>query len=445
MNVEALSIVGLGKLGLPLAGVLADAGYQTLGVDLSESVVASINAGQAPFLEPGLGDLLARVGGQSLTATCDHRRAIVETDVTFILVATPSREDGSFSNEQVVAVLEALASELGTSDKPDHLFIISSTVVPGSTTGQFIPLIEKASGRKLNEGFHLAFDPDFVALGSVIRDFRNPDLVIIGESAPAAGDAVEQIHARICTNSPGIYRMSLINAEIAKVSLNVFVTLKVSFANTIANLCERIPGADCDAITQAIGADKRISPHYFSGGLAFGGTCFPRDTRAFKSISQGQDLAPMLVQAVEDVNRFQEEHLVAVVRDELQAMASPVVGILGLSFKSGTGVIVGSPAINLARKLLEYDVTVMGFDALASDPARAELGERFHVAPSIEDLLAHCGVCVVTYRCDAFRTALESYHPDRPFAVVDCWRQLSPDRMDPAIRWRPLGRHVEGA
>ena len=155
----------------------------------------------------------------------------------------------------------------------------------------------------------MCYDPDFVALGNVIKGFLRPDLVIIGESMPEAGERMEAIHRKLCENKPSISRMSLISAEVAKVCLNVYITFKISIANSIANLCEAIPGADVDAITSAIGADRRISPHYFRGGLSFGGTCFPRDTHAYKAIAAKHNVQADMILAATRVNEYQDRHL----------------------------------------------------------------------------------------------------------------------------------------
>ena len=299
---------------------------------------------------------------EQFRATLSHAEAIEKTDITFVLVATPSIGDGRFSNRFVKSALKSLAEAFGKSKKKNHLFVISSTVVPGSTDKTFIPLIEQFSGKKYKKDFDVCFDPDFVALGSVIKDFKNPDLVIIGESSPEAGARVEALHHQMCENEPKIARMSIISGEVAKVSLNAYITMKISFANTVANLCERIEGTDVDAITSAIGHDKRISPFYFRGGLAFGGTCFPRDTKAFMTISRQHDLNPILLSAVEDVNVEQNKHLAKVVETHLGAENK--VSILGVAFKDKTPVTEESPAIHLIQELVIDDVFVTVYDPL---------------------------------------------------------------------------------
>ena len=358
--------------------------------------------------------------------------------MSFILVATPSIGDGRFSNRYVKSALKSLAEAFGKSNKPKHLFVISSTVVPGSTDKTFIPIIEQYSGKKYREDFEVCFDPDFVALGTVILDFQQPDLVIIGESSATAGERVAALHRTMCKNDPPIHRMSLISAEVAKVSLNAYITMKISFANTVANLCERIPGADVDAITTSIGEDKRISPHYLRGGLAFGGTCFPRDTKAFMTISRQHGLDPVLISAVEDVNNRQNSHLAQLVAASLTDEKK--VSVLGLAFKDKTPVVEASPAINLIQELVIDDVDVTVFDPLAIESVRTIFDDEISYANSTEDCLRSSPVCVVTLMSREYKQAIECFIPESPLLVIDCWRQIDASKVDKNISVIAVGR-----
>jgi UDPglucose 6-dehydrogenase len=437
---DKVSVVGLGKLGLGLALCFASGGVETLGVDVNGDVVDSINEGKTPIIEADYQELIDGLG-EKFRATTSHAEAIEKTDITFILVATPSIGDGRFSNRYVKSALRSLSEAFGKSSKPYHLFVISSTVVPGSTEKTFIPLIEQHSGRKFMQDFDVCFDPDFVALGSVVKDFRNPDLVIIGESRIEAGDKVEALHKQITHNDPKIARMSLISSEVAKVSLNAYITMKISFANTVANLCERIPGADVDAITNAIGVDKRISPYYLRGGLAFGGTCFPRDTKAFMTISRQYDLDPILIQSVEKVNNEQNRHLAALVKSFLTN--DNKISVLGVAFKDKTPVIEQSPAIHLIQELVIDDVDVTIYDPLAMESARTVFDDEISYSHSIEDCLKSAPVCVLTLMSKEYKTALESFAPESSFTVIDCWRQLDEEKLHKNIRVVALGRFNE--
>jgi UDPglucose 6-dehydrogenase len=434
---EPVSVVGLGKLGLPLACVFATK-LQTIGVDVNPDVVSAVNAGQPPWSEPRLGELLAVHGGKSLCATLDHREAIDATDLTFVLVATPSRPDGGFSNAILLEALASLGQALGASQKRSHLFVVSSTVMPGTIARELVPAIERASGRRAGEGFDVCYDPDFVALGETVKGFFNPELVIIGEASQAAGERVARVHQTVCENTPHIARMSIASAEVAKVALNAYITLKISFANHLANICERVAGADVDAITQAIGTDSRISRKYFTGGMAFGGTCFPRDTFAFKRLSAAVGLESPLMDATETINDLQNAQLLDVVH--ACRTGTGVVGVAGVAFRRDTPVITGSPAVELVDKLLADRVRIVVFDPLADELAHAKFGSAVEYAESIEDCLAQSEVVAVTHRSREFKHAIESYAADHPVTIVDCWRQLDPGRVRPPMRVHPLGR-----
>lgn len=434
---DSVSVVGLGKLGLGLALCMASSKIETLGVDVDDEVVNSINQGRSPIIEPDYQTLIDSLGSK-FSVTSSHADAIEKTDITFVLVSTPSIGDGQFSNRYVKAALKSLAEAFGASRKPYHVFVISSTVVPGSTENTFIPLIEQHSGRKFRKDFDVCFDPDFVALGTVVKDFRNPDLVIIGESSSQAGDRVEALHRTMCENEPKIARMSLISAEVAKISLNAYITMKISFANTVANLCEHIDGADVDAITNAIGADRRISPYYLSGGLAFGGTCFPRDTKAFMTISRQFGLDPILIDAVERVNVGQLTHLASVVKAYLTD--DNKVSILGVAFKDKTPVIEESPAVHLIRQLIVDDADVTVFDPLATEATRMVFDDEITYAHSIGECLNSSPVCVLTLRSTEYVEAIENYDPIGNLTIIDCWRQLSAEKLSTNINLISLGK-----
>jgi UDPglucose 6-dehydrogenase len=236
--------------------------------------------------------------------------------------------------------------------------------------------------------------------------------------------------------------MSLISAEVAKVSLNAYITMKISFANTVANLCERIPGADVDAITNAIGADKRISPFYLRGGLAFGGTCFPRDTKAFMTISRQYDLDPVLLDSVERVNVEQNRHLAGLVKSYLTGEKQ--VSVLGIAFKDKTPVIEASPAVSLIQELVIDDVDVTIYDPLAMDAARMLFDDEISYAPSIDDCLASAPVCVVTLMSNDYKKAIESLEPASPLTVIDCWRQIDETKLHKNVRLSAIGRFNNG-
>lgn len=440
---EKVSIVGLGKLGLCLAACLAEKGFETIGVDINEDAVNSINNGVSPLVEPGLAELISKLGGNMLRATLSHKEAIEQTDITFILVSTPSEPDGSFSNRYVESALKSLAEAFGQSKKKNHLFVVSSTVIPCSTEKTFIPLIAKYSGRELNVDFQVCYNPDFVALGSVIHNFRNPDLVVIGQSSPSAGEQVESIYRRLCDNNPPILKMSIINAEITKVCLNAYITMKISFANAVSQICQSCAGADVDVVTNALGCDRRISPLYLRGGLSYGGTCFPRDTAAFIALSKQCGCEAELIKAVQKTNEQHNQHLSELVLGHINLGVDRTVSVLGLAFKPGTPVIVESPAIKLIDNLLQRGVDVIVYDPLAMENTRSVFGDRISYADSVRDCISKSSVCVITTQENEFKQIDETYIVNDPTIIIDCWRILDPVVLGPNVNYIPMGRWVK--
>lgn len=443
MSYNRVSVVGLGKLGLCLAACISDRGIDTIGIDIDDRTLGLVNQGRAPWFEKGLDELLARNVGRRLRVTSNHTQAIEETDVTFVLVATPSASDGSFSNQHVETALTSLAHALALSDKPHHSFVISSTVMPGSTQASFIPLLESVSGKKLHEDFSVCYDPDFVALGNAVHGFLRPDLVVIGESDAAAGASLDELHRRICENTPAISRMSIINAELAKICLNTYITTKISFANSIANLCDRIPGADADCVTDAIGADRRISPHYFRGGLSFGGTCFPRDIRAYLALAEKYEVQAELLHATNTVNQKQDEYLAQVVLDELGRERVTKVAVIGLAFTAGTAVITESPSLKLIHVLLKHGIRIVTTDPLAIQNARADLGDRVEYRTSPKDCLDECSVVVAMLRDDSVKQTLQEWRPSHRSTLIDPWRMVHRSFLAQNIRYLGLGRAAD--
>jgi len=434
-----LSVIGLGKLGACSAACFSAKGFEVIGVDINKDLVDAINNGKATVYEPRLQEFIMRSQGR-LKATQDYAEAIRNSDVTFLIVPTPSRQDGHFSDKYLLDALRHLASALKESPKKYHLFVITSTVSPGTTGESLIPLIESVSGKKLNRDFGVCFNPEFIALGSVVTDFLNPDLLLIGESDKSAGDQLVGIYEKVCENKPYIARMSIVSAEITKISLNSYITMKISFANTLANLCEAIPGSDIDDITKALGADRRISPYYFKGGLSFGGPCFPRDNRAFEAFSKKYGLEAGLARTTDEVNRFQVDRLVKKILGYMADGPNHVVAILGLAFKPKTPVIEESPGVKIIEELLKKrDIQIIAYDPLALEIARAYFGDNILYASSVRDCLSNASICVITTPEEEFKTIRESDIRHHPMTIMDCWRLLEPSRLGRHVRYVPIG------
>ena len=262
-----ISVIGLGKLGLCTAACFASKGHQVIGVDTNQKILDKLRLKQCPIDEPGLEDLL-EMAWANLTLTDSASEALSNSEIVFIIVPTPSQSDGKFTNKFIMNALRPLAIALKEKDR-FHVIAVVSTVMPGSCESWFKPLLENITGKVCGVDFGLIYNPEFIALGSVIRDFFNPDIVLIGASDKRSGAMVRELYLTTCESLPDIKVTSFVNAEITKLSLNCFVTMKISFANELASICEKVTGADIDTITDALGSDTRIGSKYLKGGLGF--------------------------------------------------------------------------------------------------------------------------------------------------------------------------------
>lgn len=243
-----------------------------------------MNCGIAPIYEPGLQDLL-NANQELLTGTNDYENAVMNSDVTFIVVPTPTESNGDFSLHYVLEAAKNIGDVLRK--KQDyHLMVLTSTVMPGAIDKELRPYLESRSGKKCGQDLGLCYNPEFIALGTVIRDFLNPDFILIGESDSHSGEILESLYKQVCENDPPIARMCIINAELTKLAVNTYVTIKITFANMLARICERLPGADVDVVTSALGLDSRIGRKYLKGSIGYGGPCFPRDNGALKTLAR---------------------------------------------------------------------------------------------------------------------------------------------------------------
>jgi UDPglucose 6-dehydrogenase len=286
-----------------MAAVMVHKGHSVVGVDVNPASVAAIQHALPPVNEPDLAAML-QANCERLSATEDCGAAVLGTDATFIMVPTPSEADGGFSMKYVLRAAEKIGAALRS--KPDwHLVVLSSTVMPGSTGGTLLPALEAHSGKKCGRDFGLCYNPEFIALGSVIRDMLNPDMILIGESDTRSGEILEKLYKGVCDSNPRIQRMNFVNAELTKLSVNTFVTTKISYANMLAQVCERLPGADADVVCSAIGCDTRIGSKYLKGALGYGGPCFPRDNVAFSALARATGAPALLAEATDQLNRRQ--------------------------------------------------------------------------------------------------------------------------------------------
>src|SRR5215510_1826556 len=357
-SIKSVSVCGLGKLGACMAATFAARGYPVVGVDIDPEKIRKVNAGEPPVDEPLLAETIKQ-GHERFRAT-DDPAATVATDASFFIPPSPSLPDGSFATEYLLKAMRPVAAAVRKSGKTGHIFVCSSTTTPGAVDSVLIPMLEKETGWKCGAEFSVCYNPEFIALGNVINGLLEPDFVLIGESDPGAGEALEQFYRNYNRNKCRIARMSIISAELTKISVNSYITMKISFTNQLRMIAEKFPKADINTILDAIGTDTRIGHKYLRAGLSYGGPCFPRDNRLLAYSARQAGLEAPLAEASDRVNHQTNLSLF----QKVQGMAGKddTIVVLGLSYKPDTYITEESAGLYLAQQLKRHGYRVLVHD-----------------------------------------------------------------------------------
>ncbi|MFP4171197.1 MAG: UDP-glucose dehydrogenase family protein, partial [Methanomassiliicoccales archaeon] len=355
-----ISVVGAGYVGLVTGLCLSEMGHSVTLMEVLEDRVERINRGELPIFERDLDDLLERHLGQRFRATTEMGE-IVDTELTFICVGTPSREDGGLDLSHVERAAEEIGSILSRKDGY-HLVVVKSTLVPGTTRNTLVPLLEDRSGKRAGEDFGVGVNPEFLREGEAVGDFMHPDRVIVGGIDDASRGRIASLFEGL--DAP-VLQVSLSTAEMIKMASNAFLATKISFINEIGNMCKEI-GIDVREVAQGMGHDPRIGPHFLQAGAGFGGSCFPKDLRGLAAESSRRGIPARICRAVEEVNEAQPLRLVELLERHLE-LAGARIGVLGLAFKPGTDDVRESRSVSLVNALLERGARVGCHDPQAVD------------------------------------------------------------------------------
>ena len=372
-------VIGLGKLGLPLAAVFASSGLWTKGFDKNENLIKVLNDGNFQSPEPEL-ELLLQTHSDKLIFT-NQMKEVSDCGIFFIIVPTPSKIDGSFDNSYLISAISELLS-CWKNSVGEKTIVIVSTVMPGSCNQVFLPIIrswEAAHGNKLSVA--LLYSPEFIALGTVIHNLRNPDMTLIGSDNSEATREFLMIMQNVTNGKPKNKVLTLTEAEIVKLMVNCFVTMKISFANFIGELTSLIPDTNKYRIAEALGIDTRIGAKYLRPGFGYAGPCFPRDNKALIALANELNLNPSLALATDEINDRQPEQVLSQIIRKYPGAKK--IGILGISYKPDTLVVEESQTLKLATLIQSKGIEVSLYDPLFID---IELF-GFRIVSSISDLL----------------------------------------------------------
>ena len=365
MKKENIGVIGIGKLGLSLALNFEKIGYKVWGCDIRQSYVKSLASKKYSTIEPSIDELLA--SSECFFPTTSLKETVENCNILYITVRTETEPDGSYDVSQAENVVESLLS-LGFQNTPKTL-IINCNVNPGYTNS--------VHERLAAYNYKTSFNPEWVAQGTIVINQTNPDVVVIGEYDAEEGEKILSLYSHLCKNKPAIYRMDCLSAEITKVSLNCFLTTKITFANMVGDIANKV-GADSKKILEAIGSDSRIGGKYFSYGYGYGGPCFPRDNRAMIKYAQDNKIEPLLPIATQSYNSKHLEYQVEF--DKSKFAHDEKVYIDGVSYKPGVDILEESQQLLYAKTLADegYSVVIRDLPSVCSQ-VRKLYGDLFEL------------------------------------------------------------------
>jgi UDPglucose 6-dehydrogenase len=351
---EPIAVIGTGYVGLVTAAGFAELGNEVWCVDVDETKIARLEAGEVPIYEPGLEESIAK-NRERLHFSTDLAPALEQARLLFVAVGTPP----TYSGDADLSAVHAVVASMPRSDR--HALVMKSTVPVG--TGAAIRRIFAAQGKS---GFAYVSCPEFLKEGSALEDFLAPDRVVVGDDGDWAGDAVVELYAPL--NAP-LVRTDVASAEMVKLASNAFLATKISFINEIANVCEET-GADVREVARGMGLDHRIGEHFLRPGIGFGGSCFPKDVSALKQLAGNSGYHFQLLTAVIEVNELQKRRVIAKLQKHLGSLVGRTVALLGLAFKANTDDMREASSLVLAARLQADGALVRAYDPIAEEEAR---------------------------------------------------------------------------
>ena len=437
-----ISSFGLGYVGLCSALCFADKNFTSIGVDIDQEKVQTIIEGRSPIYEPSLHTLLQEcLDRGTFRCSTNPCEAVMESDISFITVGTPGLPNGSID----LTYIRQVARDIGKALKEKssyHLVVVKSTVPPGTTEKKIKPILETHSGKRCGTDFDLCINPEFLREGSALHDTLNPDRIVIGEYDKKSGDILEALYRDFYKEkTPPIVRTNLPTAELIKYASNAFLAAKISFINTIANICEKTPGVDITTIAKVMGLDRRISPHFLNAGLGYGGSCFPKDLKALIAYSKKLSYTPELLQAVENINETQPYKAVLLCKNLLSDLKNKKIAILGLAFKPNTDDMREARSIPIINQLLKEGANVTAYDPAALENAKFIFKNKIEYASSAADCIknADCGILVTEWKEFKKLTPEDFIQNMKQSILIDGRRIYNPEEFGKKLKFAAIG------
>ncbi|MGB2662041.1 MAG: UDP-glucose/GDP-mannose dehydrogenase family protein [Candidatus Omnitrophota bacterium] len=388
-----LAIIGTGYVGLVTGTCFAELGNDVICADNDEKKMAILNEGKVPIYEPGLEELIKKNREQGrLSFTTDLEEAVKASEVIFICVGTPPRDDGSADLTAIEKVSRVIAKCINS-----YKLIVEKSTVP-IETGKWVEYTIDTF-KKSGADFDVASNPEFLREGTAIEDFMNPDRVVIGVESQKAEEMLKELYKPLDAK---IVVTNIKGAEIIKHASNSFLATKISFINALSNICEKV-GANVDDVAEGIGLDSRINRKFLKAGIGFGGSCFPKDLKAFIHIAEKLGYPFNMLKEVEHINDMQKDLVVRKVTEMLWNLPDKVIGVWGLAFKPNTDDIRSAPAIDIVKTLLKEGAKIKAFDPAAMEKAKEELGDKITYCKDVYEAAQDCDCIILMTEWNEFK------------------------------------------
>jgi UDPglucose 6-dehydrogenase len=452
----SVGVVGAGYVGLVTGACLAHVGHRVVCVDKDEERITGLEEGHVPFYEPGLEELVSRVG-ERLSFTTDLPGVVREADVVFIAVDTPQGEDGSADLTSLASVARAVGRTLSEVDRERELVVVNKSTVPVGS-GDYVSMLVREGAEEAGDGavgYRVVSNPEFLREGSALYDSLFPDRIVVGADSHEAMDTLRALYEPIIEQGfpteldprPKVavpfVTTDLASAEMIKYAANAFLATKISFINEISNLCELV-GADVTEVATGIGLDGRIGPRFLSAGIGWGGSCFPKDVAALRSIAREYDYEPVLLDATVAVNARQRKQVISKLQRELHTLKGKRVALLGLTFKPNTDDLREAASLEIARSLSTLGARVVGYDPVAGKKAASRLAPDLTVVFDPYEALRGTHAAVLVTEWEELRTLdlkRASGLMEAPKVLVDGRNTLDPQAVRASgLRYRGFGR-----
>jgi len=391
-----IAVVGTGYVGLVTGAGISGFGSKVCCLDIDKEKIKLLNKGEIPIYEPGLKALVHRnIKSKRLTFSNDIEESIRCAEVIFIAVGTPEKKSGKADISAVLQVAELIGKNLN-----NYKVICTKSTVPVGTGKQIIDLINKHNQNNIE--FDYCSNPEFLREGKAVSDFLSPDRVVLGVSSKKAYDYMKDIYRPLYINKTPLINTTIETAEMIKYAANAFLALKISYINEVANLCDEI-GADINVVSEALGSDGRISPKFLHPGPGFGGSCFPKDTKALVQIAKKYELNMYTIDAAIKTNNYQRIRMFNKIEDLLEGnLKNKKIAVLGLSFKQETDDVRESAAIDIILELINREVSIKAYDPVANDSMK-KLIPDIEYKLNWQSAVKECDAVVIMTEWNEFR------------------------------------------